>query len=74
MTKHITLKGVRFLVTDDFNEDDPTEIAALGALADYVHAHVPPLTPEQEQRQAASRERIRARNSRLRAVDRSGDV
>lgn len=74
MTKHITLKGIRFLVTDDFNEDDPTEIAALGALADYVHSHVPPLTPEQEKRQAASRERIRARNARLRRGEGRGDV
>lgn len=69
MTKHITLKGISFQVDDDFNDDDPTEIAALGALADYVHAHIPPLTPEQEKRQAASRERIRARNARLRRTE-----
>lgn len=73
MTRHVTVGGIRFLVTDDFNPDDPTEIAALRELADYVTARAPRMTPEQEQRQAAARDRIRTRNARLRQEQRPPD-
>lgn len=66
MTKHVTLNGIRFMVTDDFNEDDPTEMQALAELAEYVIAHPLDITPEQEQRQAESRARIHARNIEIR--------
>lgn len=73
MTKHITLGGIRFMVTDDFDEDDPTEVAALRELADYIATHTPPVTPEQAEKQDAARERIRTRNARLRLIERPPD-
>lgn len=67
MTKHITVGNVRFLVTDDLDEGDTESMEALRALAAHIESKAADmLPPEMEERQREARERIVARNQRLR--------
>lgn len=68
MAKHITVKGVRLQVTNDIDENNQEHMEALEGWAEYLASRAPRITEDQAERQDASRERIHARNERLRGV------
>ncbi|WP_311245373.1 MULTISPECIES: hypothetical protein [unclassified Microbacterium] len=68
MAKHITVKGVRLQVTNDIDESNPEHMEALEGWAEYLASRAPRIAEDQAERQDASRERIHARNERLRGV------